>query len=111
MRSGFPPTASCRGGSAIADAPGWTTSERGAVLLREFHLSGRKLEETTPGDCQGRMASGRTLSACRLYSHQHEPPGRTRRCFLQQARNMRAMDQGRQGRDQMDAAVMSDVRG
>src|ERR1700730_9217348 len=94
-----------------ADAPGWTTSERGAVLLREFHLSGRKLEETTPGDCQGRMASGRTLSACRLYSHQHEPPGRARRCFLQQARNMRAMDQGRQGRDQMDAAVMSDVRG
>jgi hypothetical protein len=30
--------------------------------------------------------------------------------FLQQALNMRAMDQGRQGRDQMDAAVMSDVR-
>jgi hypothetical protein len=26
------------------------------------------------------------------------------------SRNMRAMDQGRQGRDQMDAAVMSDVR-
>src|ERR1700704_4340218 len=57
------------------------------------------------------MASGRTLSACRLCSHQHEPPGRTRRCFLQQARNMRAMDQGRQGRDQMDAAVMPHVRG
>ena len=37
-------------------------------------------------------------------------PARARRCFLQQARNMRAMDQGRQGRDQMDAAVMSDVR-
>ena len=64
---------------------------------------------SAPGDCQGRMASGRTLSAW-LYSHQHEPPGRARRCFLQQARNMRAMDQGRQGRDQMDAAVMSDVR-
>ena len=59
---------------------------------------------------QGRMASGRTLSACRLYSNQNEPPSRARRCFLQQARNMRAMDQGRQGRDQMDAAVMSDVR-
>src|ERR1700686_2826372 len=50
---------------------------------------------SAPGDCQGRMASGRTLSAW-LYSHQHEPPGRARRCFLQQARNMRAMDQGRQ---------------
>src|ERR1700704_5996462 len=31
-----------------------------------------------------------------LHSHQHKPPGRARRCFLQQARNMRAMDQGRQ---------------
>jgi hypothetical protein len=26
-----------------ADVPGWTTPERGAVLLREFHLSGRKV--------------------------------------------------------------------
>src|ERR1700731_3759012 len=31
-----------------ADAPRWTTSERGAVLLPEFHLSGRKLVETAP---------------------------------------------------------------
>src|SRR6202035_4101509 len=30
---------------------------------------------------------------------------------LQQTRYVRAMDQGRQGRDQMDTAVMSDVRG
>src|ERR1700694_475193 len=37
-----------------ADAAGRTTSERGAAILREFHLSGRKLDETTPGDCQGR---------------------------------------------------------
>src|SRR3977135_3970700 len=52
------------------------------------------------------MASGRTLSAWLLGMTHHDQPGRTRRCFLQQARNMRAMDQGRQGRDQMDAAVM-----
>jgi hypothetical protein len=38
-----------------------------------------------------KVACGRTLSACRLYSHQHEPLSRARRCFLQQARNMRAM--------------------
>src|ERR1700731_5246637 len=50
-----------------ADAPDWAAAERSAALLCELHLSGRKLEETTPGDCQGRMASGRTLSACRLY--------------------------------------------
>jgi hypothetical protein len=32
------------------------------------------------------------------------------RRFLQQTRHLRAVDQGGQGRDQMDAAVMSDVR-
>ena len=48
------------------------------VIHREFHLSGRKLNQAAPGDRQSRMASGRTLSACRLYSHQHEKPGRAR---------------------------------
>ena len=38
-------------------------------------------------------------------------PGRAGRRLLQQARHMRAMDQRRQGRDQVDAAVMPDVRG
>src|SRR5215471_10711111 len=38
-----------------------------------------------------------------------EPPGRARRCLLQQARDVRAVDQGRQGRDQVDAAVVPDV--
>src|SRR6202022_2368920 len=94
-----------------ADAPDWEGTERSAALLCELHLSSRELDKIPPRRRQGRMASGRTLSACRLYSHQHEPPGRARRCFLQQARNMRAMDQGRQGRNQMAAAVMSDVRG
>src|SRR5215813_9495841 len=38
-------------------------------------------------------------------------PGRARGRVLQQARHVRAMDQGRQGRHQMDAAVVPDVRG
>jgi hypothetical protein len=38
------------------------------------------------------------------------PPARARRCFLQQARDVRAMDQGGQRRDQVDAAVVPDVR-
>ena len=54
---------------------------------------------------QGRVASGRTLSARRLHRDELEPPGRARCCLLQQARDMRAMDQGGQGRDQVDAAV------
>src|SRR5262249_42687579 len=55
--------------------------------------------------------SRRTLSARRLHRDEHEPPGRARGRVLQQARHVRAMDQGRQGRDQMDAAVVPDVRG
>ena len=45
-----------------AQAPGRTTAERGPAVLRQFHLSGRKLDEAAPGDRQGRVASGRTLS-------------------------------------------------
>jgi hypothetical protein len=40
-----------------------------------------------------------------------EPPGRGRRCFLQQARDVRAMDQGGQRRDQQaDATIVPNVR-
>jgi hypothetical protein len=59
---------------------------------------------------EGRMASGRTLSASRLRRHQHGAPGRERRRFLQQARHMRAVGQRGQGRDKMDAAFMSLTR-
>ena len=38
-----------------ADAAGRTTSERDAAIPREFHLSGRKLNEAAPGDRQGRV--------------------------------------------------------
>jgi hypothetical protein len=50
------------------------------------------------------------VSSGRLHRNQHEPPGRAGRRLLQQARHMRAMDQGGQGRDQVDATVMPDVR-
>ena len=83
--------------------------ERGPAVLRQFHLPGGKLDQATPGDCQGRVASGRAYSARRLHRHQHEPSGRAGRRLLQQARHMRTMDQGRQRRDQVDAAVMPDV--
>src|SRR5262249_34170709 len=55
-------------------------------------------------------ASRRTLSPRRLHRDEHEPPGRARRCFLQQARDVRAMDQGGQRRDQVDATVVPNVR-
>ena len=54
---------------------------------------------------QGRVASGRALSARRLHRHQLVAPGRPGCCLLQQARHMRTMDQ-RRG----DAAIVPDVR-
>src|SRR5262249_46950116 len=59
---------------------------------------------------QGRVASRRTLSPRRLHRDEHEPPARARRCFLQQARDVRAKDQGGQRRDQVDATVVPNVR-
>ena len=55
------------------------TSERSAAFLCKFHLSGRKQDKAAPGRCQGRMASGRTLSARRLHRHQHGAARRERR--------------------------------
>ena len=53
-----------------AQAPGRAAAERGAAVLRQFHLSGRKLDQAAPSDRQGRVASGRALSARRLHRHQ-----------------------------------------
>src|SRR5262249_48964849 len=68
------------------------------------------LDQAAEGYRQGRVASRRTLSPRRLHRDEHEPPGRARRCFLQQARDVRAMDQGGQRRDQVDATVVPNVR-
>ena len=70
-----------------------------------------KLDQAAPGDCQGRVAPGRALSARRLHRDEHEPTGRAGGRLLQQARHVRAMDQGRQRCDQVDAAVVQNVRG
>ena len=40
----------------LAQAPGRATSERGATLLCQFHLSGGKLGQAAPGDRQSRVA-------------------------------------------------------
>src|SRR6516162_146715 len=67
-------------------------------------------DQAAEGYRQGRVASRRTLSPRRLHRDEHEPPRRARRCFLQQARDVRAMDQGGQRRDQVDATVVPNVR-
>src|SRR5262249_48923631 len=93
-----------------AHAPGRTTSAPCAPVPCQFRLSGPNLDQAAEGYRQGRVASRRTLSPRRLPRDQHEPPGRARRCFLQQARDVRAMDQGGQRRDQVDATVVPNVR-
>ena len=54
--------------------------------------------------------SGRALSARRLHRHQLVAPGRPGCRLLQQARHMRTMDQRGKSRDQVDAAIVPDVR-
>jgi hypothetical protein len=62
------------------------------------------------GDRQVQVAPGRALSARRVHRDQHEPSNRACRRLPQQARNMRATDQGGQRRAQVDTAVKPDIR-
>ena len=73
MRSGFPPTASCKSGLATCSRArsGVRRTKCAASTRTSLHLSGRKLDKIPPCRRQGRMASGRTLPARRLYCHQH----------------------------------------
>jgi hypothetical protein len=63
--------------------------------VRRFHANfsyqagtWTKPRRVAEGYRQGRVASRRTLSPRRLHRDEHEPPGRARRCFLQQARDV-----------------------
>ena len=78
----------------------------GPALLRRLQLSSGKLDDAAPRRGQGRMAPWRTLTPRRLYRRQPVAIGGARRRLLQQARDMRAMDQRGQERDQVDVAVM-----
>src|SRR5215467_2962753 len=99
-----------RAGSAICSrAQSDDLRNHVAPVPCQFQLSGRNLDQAAQGYRQGRVASRRTLSPRRLHRDEHEPPGRARRCVLQQARDVRAMDQGGQRRDQVDATVVPNV--
>src|SRR5262249_41355121 len=71
-----------------------------------------RLEPTSP-HCrlaQWTSSTSWNIASRRLYRYQPVAPGRACRCLLQQARDVRAVDQGRQRRDQVDAVVMPDIR-
>src|SRR5215212_11548152 len=52
------------------------------------------MDQATPGGGEGRMASGRTVSARRVHRDQHDAPGRAGGGVLRPARHGRAVDQG-----------------
>jgi hypothetical protein len=62
----------------------------------KLRLSGAELEEAPASGRQGRVASGRALSARRLHRHQPDAAGGARRRLLQPPWHRRAVDQGRQ---------------
>jgi hypothetical protein len=87
-----------------------TASSGGRLVM---HITGALAEferEAAPRSRRGRMASGRTLPVRWLHCHKHGSPRLECRRLLQQARDLRAVDQRGQGHDSMDAAVMPLVR-
>ena len=58
-----------------AQAPCWSSTERGAAVLRQLPPSGAKLEDTAPRGGQGRVAPGRALSPRWLHRHQRDQSG------------------------------------
>jgi Sugar-binding N-terminal domain len=89
---------------------------RGPVAIRDAFASLRPAG-SAPGRWSRRRsrrshgaASRRTLSACRLRRHQHDPSGRAVGCVLQPARHGGAVDQERQERRRLDPAVLPPPR-
>src|SRR6266851_431381 len=64
------------------------------------------MEQAAAGGDEGRVAPRRVVPARRLHRHQPGAAGRAHRRLLQPPRHLRAVHQRRQGRDQMDAAVV-----
>ena len=64
-----------------SQTPGRATAERGETIFRKLHLSGGELDEGAPGHREGRVASGRALSARRLHRRQHGAATGECRCF------------------------------
>ena len=88
------------------------TAERGAAVPCQFYLSSWKLDQAAPGDCP--RSSGIRASFIRA-SASSSPTCRARPIGLSpsttSAGHARAMDQGRQGRDQVDAAIVPNACG
>src|SRR5215212_8904502 len=93
-----------------AEASGGSTATRGTPLSRQLQLPGRVVDQAAPCRGQGRVASGRAVSAGRVHRDQHDASGRAGGGVLQPARHRRAVDQGGQERRHLDAAVVPPLR-
>ena len=102
-RSAFPPTGCCNHEHrSFTQTTGWPTSERSEALPCQLQLQGTELEQVPSGGRQGRVASWRAVSPCRVHRHQPLPACRAGDRLLQSARHGGAVHQGRQERDQLD---------
>ena len=105
MRSGFRPTGFYRIRSATcSSAQSGDRRTKCAVPMRT-HQAGTW---TKPRRVVAKVEwhPGELLPARRFHRHQHGEAGRECRGVLQQARDLRAVDQGGQGSDPMDAAFV-----
>ena len=76
-------------------------------LVGRFQISSRQLGPASTRDCQGRVASRRTLSESRFHRDQQERTSPRGGSLLQRSRQGRAVDQGRQVCLELDAAILS----
>src|SRR5262245_21634393 len=80
-----------------------------AALLRELPLPGPELEPIASSGRERRVAPRRAVPARRHHCHQPASPGQEGRRLLQWPGDSRAVDQGRQARSQVDAALVHDL--
>ena len=76
------------------------------VWLADFKYQAASWDRASSGDCQGRVASRRTLSESRFHRDQQERTSPRGGSLLQRSRHGRAVDQGRQVCLELDAVVL-----
>ena len=76
--------------------PAGRSASKAHRLVCRFQISSSQLGPASPGDCQGGVASRRTLSESGFHCDQYERTSARGGSLLQRSRDGRAVDQGRQ---------------
>jgi hypothetical protein len=88
-----------------------SAQSQAARPVQDFPLAGRQLDHGPAGRGESRAPRGRAVPGRRLHRDESPAPQSRGRAVLQQARDRRAMDQGRQASGALDATVVSSVPG